>query len=191
MVKLRFCRCFLEFQEKNGKPVGRIIIELYYDHVPVTVQNFLEICVGKDLTYEKCLVHRIVKGQFLETGDITKGTGRGGFSIYGETFHEENHMLKHTRSGNTRVRYFLNCNYRQVQVLGIISMKRIGTSENNSQFCITFKKMEQLDHKNVVFGKVIKGNDALFKIEAYGRKIGKPYADIIISKCGQIPLSRK
>lgn len=93
------CRCFLEFQEKQGRPVGRIVIELYYDHVPVTVQNFLEICNGDNLTYKNCLVHRIVKGKFLETGDITKGTGRGGFSIYGENFHEENHMLKHTRAG--------------------------------------------------------------------------------------------
>lgn len=75
-----------------------------------------------------------------------------------------------------------------VYLLGILSMKRIGMSENNSQFCITFTKMEQLDHKNVVFGKVIKGNDTLFKIENYGRKIGKPYAEIIISKCGQLPL---
>lgn len=44
--------------------------------------------------------------------------------------------------------------------------------------------MEELDHKNVVFGKVVKGNDVLFKIQDYGRKIGKPYATIIISDCG-------
>lgn len=183
-------RCFLEFQETSGRSVGRIIIQLYYDHVPVTVQNFLEICTREDLTYKNCLVHRIVKGQFLESGDITNGNGKGGFSIYGETFHEENHMLKHTRSGIVRTTYFLNYFLNLNKFLGIISMKRIGLSENNSQFCITFKKMEQLDHKNVVFGKVIKGNETLFKIEAYGRKIGKPYADIIISNCGQVHLSR-
>lgn len=65
-------------------------------------------------------------------------------------------------------------------------MKRLSPTDNSSQFCITFKRMESLDHKNVVFGKIIKGNDNLFKIQDYGRRIGKPYADIIIYKCGEI-----
>lgn len=65
-------------------------------------------------------------------------------------------------------------------------MKRIPFTENNSQFCITLRKMESLDHKNVVFGKIIKGNDNLFRIQDYARKVGKPYAEIIISDCGEI-----
>lgn len=69
-------------------------------------------------------------------------------------------------------------------------MKRIPITENNSQFCITFRKMESLDHKNVVIGKIIKGNDNLFKIENYARKIGKPYAEIIISDCGEVSKER-
>ncbi|XP_023012824.1 peptidyl-prolyl cis-trans isomerase F, mitochondrial isoform X2 [Leptinotarsa decemlineata] len=157
--------CFLEFQVRKGEYLGVVFIELYFDHVPVTVQNFVGICTGEGLTYKNCLVHRIIKGQYLETGDITKGTGRGGASIYGERFHEENHMLKHTKAG-------------------VLSMKRLPPTDNNSQFCITFTKMEQLDHKNVVFGKVIQGNATLFKIQDYGRKIGKPYAEIYISNCG-------
>lgn len=64
-------------------------------------------------------------------------------------------------------------------------MKRIPPTENNSQFCITFRKMDGWDHKNVVFGKVIKGNDNLFKIHDYARKVGKPYAEVIISDCGE------
>ncbi|KAG5891474.1 hypothetical protein JTB14_004417 [Gonioctena quinquepunctata] len=159
--------CSMEFQVRNGEFLGVIIIELYYDHVPVTVQNFLEICKGDRYSYKNCLVHRIIKGQYLETGDITKGTGRGGVSIYGDSFREENHMLKHTKAG-------------------VLSMKRLPPTENNSQFCITFQRMEQLDHKNVVFGKVIQGNATLFKIQDYGRNIGKPYAEIYISNCGVI-----
>lgn len=84
----------------NGENIGRIIIELYYDYAPVTVQNFLELCRGEEgLTYKNCSIHRIVKNQYLETGDITQGNGRGGFSIYGETFKEENHVLKHSKAG--------------------------------------------------------------------------------------------
>lgn len=70
--------------------------------------------------------------------------------------------------------------------LGVLSMKRIPPTENNSQFIITFRAMEGLDHKNVVFGKVVKGNKNLFKIQEYARHIGKPYADLIISNCGEI-----
>lgn len=102
-----FCRnlpapcfsCFLDFSTKNGKFLGRIIIELYFDHVPVSVQNFLELCKGDELSYRNNLVHRIILGEYMEMGDITHGTGRGGYSIYGKTFAEENHKLKHTKAG--------------------------------------------------------------------------------------------
>ncbi|KAH1022597.1 E3 SUMO-protein ligase RanBP2 [Dendroctonus ponderosae] len=158
--------CFLDFSIKNGIFLGRIIIELYYDHVPVSVKNFLELCKGDELSYRNNLVHRIILGEYMEMGDITHCTGRGGCSIYGKNFPEENHKLRHTKAG-------------------VLSMKRVGWAENNSQFCITFKKMERLDHKNVVFGNVIKGNDVLMNIQYYGRKIGKPLEAIIISDCGE------
>ncbi|CAG9829851.1 unnamed protein product [Diabrotica balteata] len=160
-------KCFLEFSVKDGEYLGKIIIELYFDFVPVTVQNFMEICEGQKLTYKDCLVHRIVRGQYMESGDITLGTGRGGTSIYGKTFSEENHLLKHSKAG-------------------VLSMKRLPPTDNNSQFIITFAKMEQMDHKNVVFGKIIKGYANLLKVQDYGRKIGKPYVDIIISNCGLV-----
>lgn len=87
----------------DGPVLGRVEIELYHDHVPVTVQNFLSICCGDNkskLSYKNCLIHRIVPGKFLETGDVTKGNGRGGKSIYGDTFPEEGHQLKHTKAGD-------------------------------------------------------------------------------------------
>lgn len=90
----------MDFRVKEGVYLGRIIIELYHDFVPVTVQNFLSICCNADgLTYKNCEVHRVAPGLFLETGDITKGNGKGGTSIYGDTFAEENHKLKHSRTG--------------------------------------------------------------------------------------------
>jgi hypothetical protein len=110
--------CFLEFQVVDGVNLGRMEIELYHDHVPVTVQNFLSICCGdnkKKLTYKKCPVHRIVPGRFLETGDITKGTGKGGTSIYGKHFAEEGHKLKHAKAGinnNLQVYKALICDFR-------------------------------------------------------------------------------
>lgn len=90
----------MEFKVDGGEYLGRIIVELYRDHVPVTVQNFIEILIGHlGMCYKGCPVHRIVKDRYLQTGDVTKGNGTGGFSIYGESFDEENHNLKHTKAG--------------------------------------------------------------------------------------------
>lgn len=85
---------------KYNLRLGRIIIELYFDLTPVTVQNFMSLCKGEyGISYEKCQIHNIVRGQYIETGDITLGNGKGGLSIYGESFAEESHILKHTRMG--------------------------------------------------------------------------------------------
>lgn len=90
----------MDFRVKGGVYLGRIIIELYQDYVPVTVQNFLSICCKEDkLTYKNCPVHRVAPHEYLATGDITKGNGKGGTSIFGDTFAEENHRLKHTKPG--------------------------------------------------------------------------------------------
>nr|CAH7731892.1 unnamed protein product [Callosobruchus chinensis] len=162
-------KCFMDFKVDKGEYLGRIIIELYFEYVPVTVQNFLEICKGtSNLTYKNCPVHSIIRGKYLETGDITLGTGRGGTSVYGDSFQEENHVLKHSKAG-------------------VLSMKRMQhKTENNSQFCISLSALEEMDHKNVVFGKIVKGSCTIFKIEGYGRKIGKPFASIRISNCGAL-----
>lgn len=57
--------------------------------------------------------------------------------------------------------------------------------QNDSKFSITLAKMQKLDEKRVVFGKVVKGNSTLVAIESLGRKVGKPPMAIIISKCGE------
>lgn len=64
-------------------------------------------------------------------------------------------------------------------------MIRVKQNQNNSQFSITLSAMERFDGKRVVFGKVIKGNSTLFKIQDLGRKIGRPPVPIIISDCGE------
>lgn len=39
----------------------------------------------------------------MEMGDITQCNGRGGFSVYGKSFAEENHKLKHTKAGKNMI----------------------------------------------------------------------------------------
>ena len=66
-------------------------------------------------------------------------------------------------------------------------MANSGKNTNGSQFFITFKALNHLDFKHTVFGKLVKGFDALDKIETVPTNIGPdnekkdyPSEDIII-----------
>lgn len=70
-------------------------------------------------------------------------------------------------------------------------MVRDKKGRNNSQFSITFCRMTSLDSLNVVFGCITKGVKTLNALSNYGRKIGKPEAELIISNCGEyVPMKK-
>ena len=152
----------------NGKEQGRIIFELFNDVVPKTVENFLYLCQNQEKyrSYKGCPFHRIMKNNGVFSGDITRGDGRGGWSIYGETFDDENFRAKH-------------------KIEGLLSMCNKGPNTNNSQFMITTFPLPWLDGKHVVFGRVIKGYDIVRKIEECGDDMGRPTKNVIISGCGK------
>ena len=161
--------------EIGGQPAGRVKIGLFGDVVPETAENFRALCTGekgmgksgKPLHYKGSKFHRVIPGFMCQGGDFTQGNGRGGESIYGEKFKDENFVLKHTEPM-------------------LLSMANAGPNTNGSQFFITTAVTAWLDGKHVVFGKIVEGEEIIRGVEKQGSRGGATMVDIVIADCGEL-----
>uniref|UniRef100_A0A672FXB4 E3 SUMO-protein ligase RanBP2 n=1 Tax=Salarias fasciatus TaxID=181472 RepID=A0A672FXB4_SALFA len=152
----------------DNQQLGTITIELFSHIVPKTAENFRALCTGeKGFGLRNSIFHRVIPDFMCQGGDITKGNGTGGKSIYGSKFEDENFDVRHTGPG-------------------ILSMANQGRDTNNSQFFITLKKAEHLDFKHVAFGWVRDGMDVVQQMGELGTKGGVPTKTLTITDCGQL-----
>jgi peptidyl-prolyl cis-trans isomerase B (cyclophilin B) len=120
---------------------GVIEIDLYPEHAPMTVNNF--VFLAKEGFYDGVTFHRVISNFMIQGGDPT-GTGRGGpgYKFADETY---GNPLKHKT--------------------GVLSMANSGPNTNGSQFFITHSSQPHLDGKHTVFGKVTNGMEVVNAIE--------------------------
>jgi peptidyl-prolyl cis-trans isomerase A (cyclophilin A) len=125
--------------------LGDIVIELFPDHAPKTVANFVELATGaKEWTdprtgkksneklYDGTIFHRVISGFMIQGGDpLGQGFGGPGYS-FADEFHGE---LSFDRPY-------------------ILAMANSGPNSNGSQFFITAAPTTWLNRKHTIFGEV-------------------------------------
>lgn len=124
---------------------GSIVIELYPEIAPNTVNNFISLV--KSGFYDNNTFHRLVPGFVLQGGDPNGvGTGGPGYTIRGEfSANGFKNNLKHTK--------------------WVVSMARSQDYDSaGSQFFIMLGSAESLDGEYAAFGKVIDGKDNIKRI---------------------------
>lgn len=128
--------------------LGDISIDLFGNHAPKTVENFLGLATGdkekapytkpnasgttEGPFYDGAIFHRIIDGFMIQGGDPTgTGTGDPGYK-FGDEFHPE---LQFDRP-------FL------------LAMANAGPGTNGSQFFITVTATPHLNNHHTIFGEV-------------------------------------
>ena len=125
--------------------LGDIKIELFPNHAPKTVANFVELATGaREWTdprngetttaklYDGTIFHRVIDGFMIQGGDpLGRGTGGPGYR-FADEFHPE---LQFDRPY-------------------LLAMANSGPGTNGSQFFITVVPTEWLNRKHSIFGEV-------------------------------------
>ena len=170
---------FLDFTVGDGGEPERVVFELYSDVCPKTCENFRALCTGErgtadageagqvKLTYEGSPIHRVLKGGFIQGGDIVSGAGDGGYSIYGAEFPDECFGVPHSSAG-------------------VLGMANDGVHTNASQFYISLGPLTWMDAKAVAFGRVISGMRTVRRIAGLDTQNERPVEKVVVAACGQL-----
>lgn len=127
---------------------GQILIDLYEQETPVTVNNF--VVLARNHFFDGTRFHRVIDGFMAQAGDPQSadeskeaawGTGDPGYKFADEI-----------RSKLT------------FDSSGILAMANSGPNTNGSQLFITFAPTDFLNGKHTIFGKVVTGDDVLTKL---------------------------
>src|SRR4051795_5775078 len=124
---------------------GDIRIQLYGNHAPKTVRNFVELATGgrewthpgtgaktNDPLYNGTIFHRVIGGFMIQGGDpLGRGTGGPGYK-FADEFHPE----------------------LQFDKPYLLAMANAGPGTNGSQFFITVGPTPHLNRRHTIFGEV-------------------------------------
>jgi cyclophilin family peptidyl-prolyl cis-trans isomerase len=122
---------------------GDIVLELYADRTPTTVNNF--VFLAKNKFYDGVTFHRVLTdpGALTAQAGDPSGTGVGGPGFMC------NDELDTTLTFDQA---------------GVLAMANSGSNTNGSQFFITLGPRPDLNGKHTIFGRVVSGMDVVQKL---------------------------
>ncbi|WP_018025081.1 peptidylprolyl isomerase [Corynebacterium ulceribovis] len=158
---------------------GDIVVELFGNHAPNTVENFLGLADGtgdyreanasgekSGPFYNGAIFHRVIPGFMIQGGDPT-GTGRGG---PGYTFNDEIHP---------------ELSFNRPYLLAMANAGRMpnGSGTNGSQFFITVVATPHLNGNHTIFGEVVDAESQKVVDQIAGvptDHMDRPHDDVVI-----------
>ena len=156
--------------------LGDVRVQLFPNHAPKTVANFVELAEGtrewvdprsgqrgKTPLYDGTVFHRVISGFMIQGGDPL-GTGTGG---PGYRFNDE----IHPELGFTKPY--------------LLAMANAGPGTNGSQFFITVEPTAWLTGKHTIFGEVADqaSRDVVDRIAATDTgAMDRPKTDVVVEK---------
>jgi peptidyl-prolyl cis-trans isomerase A (cyclophilin A) len=150
--------------------MGTIVVRLFPDQAPKTVQNFVGLAEGtaqwtdprtgrpaSGPLYNGTIFHRVISGFMLQGGDpLGTGTGGPGYEF------EFDPSLRFDRPY-------------------LLAMANAGPGTNGSQFFITVGPTPHLNQRHTIFGEVVQGQDV---VDAIGRtetdRSDRPIKDVVL-----------
>ncbi len=156
-------------------PEGEILIELYPDKAPITVENFLQYV--DDEFYDGTLFHRVIRDFMIQTGGLT-------FSMEEK---ETRAPIKNEATNGLK------------NLEGTVAMGRTPDPHSaTAQFYINVVDNPDLDHTGeedanygyCVFGKVIDGMDVAKKISKVRTKSYQGFDDVPVDPISIITARR-
>lgn len=144
-------------------PEGEILIELYADKAPKTVENFLQYV--DDEFYDGTLFHRVIKGFMIQCGGLT-------FSMQEK---DNRGFIQNEATNGLK------------NLAGTVAMGRQPDPHSaSSQFYINVADNADLDHTGedddnygyCVFGEVVDGMDVVMKISKLRTHTYQGYDDV-------------
>ena len=154
---------------------GRIVIELFQDMLPKTVENFRALCTGElglNMHYKHRNFPRVIPNFMMQGGKIVPNNEPGfPLSTFGPKFADEGVWIPHTHKG-------------------IVSMANAGPDTNGSSFFIIYGPADHLDGKHSVIGRVIHGYSICEKVEKMSDR-QRELMPIVIANAGELKQEEK
>jgi cyclophilin family peptidyl-prolyl cis-trans isomerase len=131
-----------QYQATIKTEKGDIVVELFADKTPVTVNSF--VYLAQHGWYDDTIFHRVIPGFVAQGGDPTAtGIGWPGYRCSDELTPDL------TFDGS-----------------GVLAMANSGPDTNGSQFFITLSAQPDLNGSYTIFGRVVKGMDVVESLTA-------------------------